>query len=70
MASPWRHQAEAASLAWAGRQVVVATGTASGKSLAYQLPALSRLPTDPHATALYPPTKVLAADVVLGSLQP
>jgi DEAD/DEAH box helicase domain-containing protein len=61
--APWRHQAEAASLAWAGRHVVLATGTASGKSLAYQLPALSRLLTDPRSTALYlAPTKALAAD--------
>ncbi|WP_300012317.1 DEAD/DEAH box helicase [Pseudonocardia sp.] len=61
--APWTHQAEAASLAHAGRDVVVATGTASGKSLAYQLPVLSRLSTDPRATALYlAPTKALAAD--------
>ncbi|WP_442933522.1 DEAD/DEAH box helicase [Micromonospora sp. CPCC 206060] len=61
--APWRHQAEAAELAYAGRHVVVATGTASGKSLAYQLPALARLLTDPRATVLYlAPTKALAAD--------
>ncbi|MFT7835617.1 DEAD/DEAH box helicase [Saccharothrix sp. BKS2] len=60
---PWRHQAEAAELAWAGEHVVVATGTASGKSLAYQLPVLSTLTTDPKATALYlSPTKALGAD--------
>ncbi|MFG2053992.1 DEAD/DEAH box helicase [Micromonospora sp. NPDC048930] len=61
--APWRHQAEAAELAYAGRHVVVATGTASGKSLAYQLPALATLLTDPRATVLYlAPTKALAAD--------
>ncbi|MEV4620942.1 DEAD/DEAH box helicase [Asanoa sp. NPDC049573] len=61
--APWRHQAEAASLAFDDRHVVIATGTASGKSLAYQLPALSRLTLDPRATALYlAPTKALAAD--------
>ncbi|MDG4821572.1 DEAD/DEAH box helicase [Asanoa sp. WMMD1127] len=61
--SPWRHQAAAATLAFEGQHVVVATGTASGKSLAYQLPALSRLVLDPRATALYlAPTKALAAD--------
>src|SRR5690606_23610922 len=60
---PWRHQYRAATLAWEGRHVVVATGTASGKSLAYQLPALARLLTDPRATVLYlAPTKALAAD--------
>ncbi|MPZ25568.1 MAG: DEAD/DEAH box helicase [Micromonosporaceae bacterium] len=63
VAAPWRHQAEAASLARDGRHVVVATGTASGKSLAYQLPVLSRLLTDPRSTGLYlAPTKALAAD--------
>ncbi|WP_433315243.1 DEAD/DEAH box helicase [Micromonospora sp. CA-269861] len=61
--APWQHQAEAANLAYEGRHVVVATGTASGKSLAYQLPALATLLADPRATVLYlAPTKALAAD--------
>ncbi|MCZ7421370.1 DEAD/DEAH box helicase [Verrucosispora sp. WMMA2121] len=61
--TPWRHQAEAAGLAYDRRHVVVATGTASGKSLAYQLPALATLLADPRATVLYlAPTKALAAD--------
>jgi DEAD/DEAH box helicase domain-containing protein len=65
--APWRHQAEAAARAWEGGHVVVATGTASGKSLAYLLPALSRLLTDPRATVLYlAPTKALAADQLRG----
>ncbi|MFC4002555.1 DEAD/DEAH box helicase [Prauserella oleivorans] len=60
---PWTHQAEAAELAWRGQDVVMATGTASGKSLVYQLPVLSKLATDPKATALYlAPTKALGAD--------
>ncbi|MFR9804890.1 DEAD/DEAH box helicase [Pseudonocardia sp. RS010] len=60
---PWSHQAEGAELAHAGRDVVVATGTASGKSLVYQLPVLSRLVAEPRTTALYlSPTKALAAD--------
>ncbi|WP_277681423.1 DEAD/DEAH box helicase [Saccharomonospora azurea] len=60
---PWEHQVEAASTAWSGHNVVVATGTSSGKSLAYQLPVLSRLATDGRATALYlSPTKALAGD--------
>ena len=68
---PWTHQTEAASLAWAGQSVVVSTGTASGKSLAYLLPALSTLahadaPTrarDRGPTVLYvAPTKALAHD--------
>jgi DEAD/DEAH box helicase domain-containing protein len=40
---PWAHQVEAAQHAHAGRSVVIATGTASGKSLAYQLPVLHAL---------------------------
>ena len=63
VASPYAHQVEAAQLAHDGRHVVVATGTASGKSLAYQLPALSRLAEDPRACVLYlAPTKALARD--------
>ncbi len=61
--APYSHQVEAAQLAHDGRHVVVATGTASGKSLAYQLPALSRLAEDPRACVLYlAPTKALARD--------
>src|SRR5919199_2090311 len=61
--SPYRHQVEAAQLARDGRHVVVATGTASGKSLAYQLPALARLAEDDRACVLYlAPTKALARD--------
>ena len=60
---PWSHQVAAASLAHTGRHVVIATGTASGKSLAYQLPVLTGLLEDPKATALYlSPTKALGAD--------
>jgi DEAD/DEAH box helicase domain-containing protein len=71
VARPWSHQARAAELAHAGRHVVVATGTASGKSLAYQLPVLAAFDADPRATALYlSPTKALAADQLraLGAL--
>jgi DEAD/DEAH box helicase domain-containing protein len=61
--APWRHQVDAAQLARDGHHVVVATGTASGKSLAYQLPALTRLAEDPRACVLYlAPTKALARD--------
>jgi DEAD/DEAH box helicase domain-containing protein len=59
---PWSHQAAAADLAWRGHPVILATGTASGKSLGYQLPVLAAL-LDGDATALYlSPTKALAAD--------
>jgi DEAD/DEAH box helicase domain-containing protein len=71
--TPWRHQAEAAELAHAGRHVVVATGTASGKSLGYQLPALAAIraargPRDQRgAGVLYlSPTKALAQDQLAG----
>src|SRR5215212_7059882 len=61
--APFRHQVEAAQLARDGRHVVVATGTASGKSLAYQLPALTALAEDRRACVLYlAPTKALARD--------
>ncbi|UOX93492.1 DEAD/DEAH box helicase [Amycolatopsis sp. FBCC-B4732] len=63
VSAPWAHQAEAASHAYEGRHVVVSTGTASGKSLAYQLPVLSRLAAGEKANALYlSPTKALGAD--------
>lgn len=63
IATPWRHQVEAAEHAAAGRHVSLCTGTASGKSLAYQLPILTRFADDPHATALYlSPTKALGTD--------
>lgn len=69
---PWEHQALAASAALRGESVILASGTASGKSLAYLLPVLTALldGSDPGAarngrgaTALYlAPTKALAAD--------
>src|ERR1700740_2270388 len=63
VSSPWSHQAAAAELAHAGRHVVISTGTASGKSLAYQLPVLNALATDPRARVLYlSPTKALGHD--------
>src|SRR5579859_1469708 len=61
VAQPWTHQAEAADLARAGRNVILATGTASGKSIAYLAPALTAI--GEGATALYlAPTRALAAD--------
>ncbi len=60
---PWSHQTRTAELAADGQHVVVCTGTASGKSLGYQLPVLTALREDPRATALYiSPTKALGAD--------
>jgi len=59
----WSHQAEALDRARQREHLVIATGTASGKSLAYQLPVIERLLTDDSAAALYlAPTKALAHD--------
>jgi DEAD/DEAH box helicase domain-containing protein len=59
----WSHQLAAADLAHHGRHVVLSTGTASGKSLAYQLPILTALKENPRARALYlSPTKALGHD--------
>ncbi|QBS42545.1 DEAD/DEAH box helicase [Nocardia sp. CS682] len=61
--APWSHQTRTADLAHGGAHVVVSTGTASGKSMGYQLPVLSALREDPRATAIYlAPTKALGAD--------
>ncbi|MFI6870677.1 DEAD/DEAH box helicase [Nocardia sp. NPDC050406] len=61
--TPWTHQVHTADLAFSGRNVVVSTGTASGKSVGYQLPILTALHEDSRATALYlSPTKALGAD--------
>jgi DEAD/DEAH box helicase domain-containing protein len=59
----YTHQVEAVAQARAGRDVLVVTGTASGKSLAYQLPVLETLVRDPEARALFLfPTKALEQD--------
>jgi DEAD/DEAH box helicase domain-containing protein len=58
----YSHQAEALHAAWAG-PTVVTTGTASGKSLCFQLPTLDVLHRDGKARALYLyPAKALAQD--------
>jgi DEAD/DEAH box helicase domain-containing protein len=57
------HQAEAFEHARAGRDLVVSTPTASGKSLCFNLPVLDALARDGAARALYLfPTKALARD--------
>ena len=59
----FNHQQEAWSEIQHGRNVVVCTGTASGKTLCYNLPILDRSLKDPQARALYLfPTKALAQD--------
>ncbi len=58
----YSHQAQALHAAWAG-PTIVTTGTASGKSLCFNLPTLDVLCRDPKARALYLyPTKALAQD--------
>ncbi|HYL75637.1 MAG TPA: DEAD/DEAH box helicase [Bryobacteraceae bacterium] len=59
----YTHQAESFDLCAAGKNVVVVTPTASGKTLCYNLPVLHRLMEDPGARAMYLfPTKALAED--------
>ena len=69
VARPWTHQVEAAEAGRAGRHVVLSTGTASGKSLGYLMPVLTRILESRDrfgrrgATSLYlSPTKALAQD--------
>jgi DEAD/DEAH box helicase domain-containing protein len=57
------HQAETWEWVTRGESVVVTTGTASGKSLAFSLPVLDAIARDPAARALFLyPTKALAQD--------
>ncbi len=59
----YSHQVEAVDAALSGQHVVVATPTASGKSLCFHLPVLNALIEDPEATALFIyPTKALSRD--------
>ncbi|MCC7116903.1 MAG: DEAD/DEAH box helicase [Anaerolineales bacterium] len=59
----YSHQASAWNQARAGKNLILATSTASGKTLAYNLPVLAKLLEDPAARALYLfPTKALAQD--------
>ena len=59
----YRHQVEAIEALLKGRDVLLTTGTASGKSLCYQVPVLQALLTDSQATALFIfPLKALARD--------
>ena len=59
----YSHQAQAWDLLQAGNNIAVVTGTASGKTLCYNLPVLDALLRDQNARALYLfPTKALAYD--------
>jgi DEAD/DEAH box helicase domain-containing protein len=70
--SLYAHQAEAWEAAARGEHFVVTTGTASGKTLAFNLPVLDALAHEPKRRALYLyPTKALAQDQLraLGTLK-
>lgn len=59
----YAHQSQAIDLVRAGRHVIVATPTASGKTLIYNLPVLEQIEADPASRALYLfPLKALAQD--------
>jgi DEAD/DEAH box helicase domain-containing protein len=64
----WSHQAEAISLVRDRRSTVVATGTASGKSLCYQVPIAEAVndPIKPGTALCLFPTKALAQDQLKG----
>ncbi len=59
----YKHQVEAIDLIRSGRHVVIATPTASGKTLIYNLPVMENILKNPHSKALYIfPLKALAQD--------
>ncbi len=59
----YRHQAEAINFARDGKNVMVATSSASGKTLCYNAPVMEAVLTEPRSCALYLfPTKALAQD--------
>ncbi|MDO9300604.1 MAG: DEAD/DEAH box helicase, partial [Anaerolineales bacterium] len=59
----YSHQLSAWTQSRAHKNIILATGTASGKTLAYNLPVLSSLLENPETRALYLfPTKALAQD--------
>jgi DEAD/DEAH box helicase domain-containing protein len=59
----YSHQAQAIELVRSGRDVVLVTPTASGKTLCYNLPVLQRILEEPETRAIYIfPTKALAQD--------
>ena len=67
IASLYGHQLEAWTYIRNGENIVLATGTASGKTLAYNLPIIASLLTNTDARALYLfPTKALAQDQLSG----
>jgi DEAD/DEAH box helicase domain-containing protein len=68
--SLYAHQAEVWQTARRGEHVIVTTGTASGKTLAFNLPVLASVAESPKNRTLYLyPTKALAQDQVRGLTQ-
>jgi len=66
----YSHQVDAIDAIRAGENVVVVTGTASGKTLCYDIPVIERLLEEPNAKALFLyPTKALAQDQLKGLLR-
>ncbi len=69
IAKLYSHQAQAIEAVRNGENIVVVTGTASGKTLCYNVPVMEALESDKKARALYIfPTKALAQDQ-LGKLK-
>ena len=63
----YAHQAEAITRVRQGRHVVIVTGTASGKTLCYNIPVVERVIAEPLTTALFVyPTKALTQDQLRG----
>lgn len=63
ISSLYTHQVATWRLAATGKNIIIVTGTASGKTLAYNLPVLDRMLRSPEARALYLfPTKALTQD--------
>jgi len=70
--SLYSHQLEAWTHSRNSENIILSTGTASGKTLAYNLPVISELIANPNARALYIfPTKALTQDQLssLGNLE-
>ena len=66
----YSHQADAINAVRAGRDIVVVTAAASGKTLCYNVPILEEALRDPEMTAMYLfPTKALAQDQLRRSLE-
>lgn len=68
--SLYTHQCDAIETFRSGKDFILTTATASGKTLAFSMPVIERLINDPHATALYLyPTKALSHDQLKNLLE-